>query len=77
MTTQAVDTIKAKQIELAQLQARSNQLHAPLGTAKIDYEAIGEDNQKRQTTVVIEDAICAFEHKLESATTEIAGLWAT
>ncbi|KAI1635122.1 hypothetical protein F4809DRAFT_642825 [Biscogniauxia mediterranea] len=50
LTTQAVDSIKTRQIALAQLQARSNQLHAPLRTAKIDYEAVGEDGQKRRTT---------------------------
>ncbi|KAI1500783.1 hypothetical protein F5X99DRAFT_409705 [Biscogniauxia marginata] len=50
LTNQAVDSIKAKQIELAQLEARSNQLYAPLRSAKVDYEAVGEDNQKRQTT---------------------------
>ncbi|KAI5922681.1 hypothetical protein F4810DRAFT_711274 [Camillea tinctor] len=76
LTTQAVDGIKANQTELAQLQARSNQLHAPLRAAKIDYEAVGEDNQKRQATVAIEDAIRAFEQKLESAAAEIAALLA-
>ncbi|KAI1487974.1 hypothetical protein F5X96DRAFT_647744 [Biscogniauxia mediterranea] len=76
LTTQAVDSIKTRQIALAQLQARSNQLHAPLRTAKIDYEAVGEDGQKRRTTVAIEDAMRDFEQKLESAAAEIDGLWA-
>ncbi|KAI0594638.1 hypothetical protein F4775DRAFT_422763 [Biscogniauxia sp. FL1348] len=77
LTTQAADSIKARQVALAQLEARSNQLHAPLRTAKIDYEAVGEDGQKRRTTVAIEDAVRALGQKLESATAELDGLWAT
>lgn len=69
--------INANRQKLAALEAQMNKLVAPLQNLTVDYTATGEDGRERTVAVAIRDAIAAFEQKLQTAITELDGLWAS